>query len=83
MNKCDIRIQLLPEEEIPEGMGDIGLHTEVHVGGADITERLALMHTLARALDLDKLDIIMYAHMEFKGVFDHETIISAQPLGGM
>lgn len=83
MNKCDIHIQLLSEEEIPEGMGEIGLHTEVHVDGADIVERLALMHTLARALELDKLDIMMYAQMELRGIYDNETIISDHPLGGV
>ena len=82
MKQCDIHIRLLPEEEIPEGMGDIGLQTEVHVDGADVIERLALMHTLARALELDKWDIMMYAHLEFRGAYDHETVISNKPMGG-
>jgi len=83
MEKCDIRIQLMPKEDIPEGMGDIGLHTEVHIDGVDIVERLALMHTLATALELDKLDIMMYANMELRGAYDNETIISDKPMGGV
>lgn len=82
MKQCDIHIQLLSEEDIPEGMGNLGLQTAVHVEDADVVERLILMHTLARGLELNELDIKIYAQMELLGAFDHETIISNKPMGG-
>lgn len=76
MTKCDIHMRMIEPEDIPENMGNTGLATTVELRDADISDKMLLMHTLARVLKLDKVDILMFSAAELDGVFsEHETQI--------
>lgn len=76
MTKCDIRMRMIKPEDIPENMGDTGLATNIELQDADIADKMLLMHTLARVLKLNKVDILMFSAAELDGVFSkHETQI--------
>lgn len=76
MTKCDIHMRMIKPEDIPENMGNTGLATNIELQDADIADKMLLMHTLARVLKLDKVDILMFSAAELDNVFsEHETQI--------
>lgn len=78
MTKCKIEISMISEEEArkyaPEGCDFDGvLSCSVELQDVTMGDKMLLMHTMARALQLDVMGILAYAMAETKGHFDENT----------
>lgn len=78
MTECDIHIiSCEGTEEFETGIGvDITLHD------ADIADKCLILHSLAKAMGLSKVDLLIFVQAVFNGVFDHGMTIHTD-LGGL
>lgn len=81
MTKCDIHIRMIKPEDIPENLGNTGLATTVELRDVDIADKMLLMHTLARVLNLDKVDILMFSAAELDDAFSKSETQIRMPGG--
>ena len=66
MFKADIRLRTLEMDE------HLGISCEMAMEGVSMSDKMMLMHTLARGLELNFVDLAMFAIAEKTGVFSSE-----------
>lgn len=80
MFKADIRLRTLEMDE------HLGIECNMSVEHADLGDKMMLMHTLAKGLQMNFLDIVMFALSEKAGAFesegDIEIRVPKQPMEG-
>lgn len=69
MFKADIHVKT---HDMDEGLG---IGCSVHVEHADLHDKMILLHTFARALEMRPADIALYALAEKGGLFCQSNIV--------